>query len=721
MEKKNNNKKPRIKSAGINNIIIPNKPNKNIKLNKFNQINNKRALSDLNNEKPSSDYNNEKALSISSNNRTNNNNKLSKRNNSKNKSRSKSFNLIKKIIKKDNQINNKKKQIINNINVNINHKNNIQIPKKIIDISSINKPRNKSINKIINTNKQKKPSSNYNAFKARPKSNNKISKTEEKKLIKNSGQIKQAPKANLFPNFPKKENKSYNSSYFSKLNSKNNNKKPLSAKSITNKSGKNNSIGKENNQKPKTVAKKNKSIENNNKVAKQFSNKIQNKEKMMELITKNIFSLQKKEKENKNKIPNKSNKIMNKNNKNTNIINKQKDIKNKIIKPKKSDEIPVKINKIKTYSKPTLIGLNNIGATCFINSTLQCLSQTEGLSDYFLNEKHKDDIIKNNISLQNKNDNQLTPYYLELINKLWEKNTTETKSFSPDNLVKVIYEMNPLFKLGKAGDSKDFIIFILEQIHKELKKPVKINSEISELNQYDKENSFKYFVNTFKNECSIISDLFFGVYESTNICLNCKKNYNSKKQNEPISYNYGIFNCLIFPLEEVKNLKIKNNSIQAYNQAIANPNNVVNIFDCFNFYQKSDLFTGDNKNYCNICKQLYDSIYTTKIYTSPNYLILILNRGKGNIYNIKLEFPEILNLTQFVIKKEIPNIIYNLYGVLTHIGESGPNAHFVASCKSPVDGKWYRYNDAFVNPINDIKKEVIDFGTPYILFYQKMK
>jgi hypothetical protein len=31
-----------------------------------------------------------------------------------------------------------------------------------------------------------------------------------------------------------------------------------------------------------------------------------------------------------------------------------------MIKAKKSDEIPIKINLIKSYSEPTLIGLNNI-------------------------------------------------------------------------------------------------------------------------------------------------------------------------------------------------------------------------------------------------------------------------------------------------------------------------------------------------------------------------
>ena len=241
------------------------------------------------------------------------------------------------------------------------------------------------------------------------------------------------------------------------------------------------------------------------------------------------------------------------------------------------------------------------------------------------------------------------------------------------------------------------------------------------MDQYNKDNTLQNFLYEFKGECSIISDVFFGIYETTNVCLNCKKNYNSKNLNNPICYNYGIFNCLIFPLEEVKNMKLKNNANQINNQIMENSNNVVNMNDCFDFYQKNELFTGDNKNYCNICQQLFDSIYTTKIYTSPNFLIIILNRGKGKKYNVKLDFPEILNITQYVMVKEIPNIIYNLYGVVTHIGESGPNAHFVASCKSPVDGKWYRYNDAIVNSISDLKREVIDFGTPYILFYQKNK
>ena len=122
-----------------------------------------------------------------------------------------------------------------------------------------------------------------------------------------------------------------------------------------------------------------------------------------------------------------------------------------------------------------------------------------------------------------------------------------------------------------------------------------------------------------------------------------------------------------------------------------------------------------------MCKQLSDSLYTSKIFSSPKVLVLILNRGKNNIYNVKLNFDEIIDITQFVLQKDTPQLLYNLYGVITHIGQSGPNAHFIASCKSPIDNKWYRYNDAFVTPINNIQNDAIDFGTPYILFYQKVE
>jgi len=379
--------------------------------------------------------------------------------------------------------------------------------------------------------------------------------------------------------------------------------------------------------------------------------------------TKEISKIQLCDSLEENKKLNEKNNILLSNNeelKKENEIFKQKN-KDFILKyellEKNFNDIKIKFDDIqnndplKLYVVPTLIGLNNIGATCFMNSTLQCLSQTKDLTNFFLKQKYLEKSGNNNISLNDKSNYRLYSSFLELIQKLWDKNGP--KSYSPTEFMNLVNEMNPLFKTGQAGDAKDFIIFVLEQLHKELSKSVKSNNIINlePLNQYDKNNSLNYFLKDFKSQISIISDIFYGFNETTNECLNCKNIYNCKKLNKlnnPICYNYGIFNCLIFPLEDVKNFKNNNN------------NNCVSIYDCFQYNQKTELFTGENKNYCNMCKQLFDSNYTSKIYKCPTVLILILDRGKGNIYNIKLIFEEFIDVTDFVLQKEKSKIIYNL-------------------------------------------------------------
>ena len=477
----------------------------------------------------------------------------------------------------------------------------------------------------------------------------------------------------------------------------------------------------------KELNKKKEEIEEYEKEIKNRENQIQIKEKE---INGNYEEIKNKEKEIYNEINEIKKKYEDEIIKNKIIENEKKELEKNIEKlEKKIKSIQQQLFGVLSnfednydikYDSPTLIGLNNIGATCFMNSTLQCLSQTKELTNYFLNEKNQKRIINNNIALKNKNDLQLSPVYLELIQKLWDKNGPN--SFSPNTFMNNIEKMNPLFKKGQAGDAKDFIIFVLEQMHRELKKPLNLNNvnENLPINQYDKKLTLMNFFNEFTKETSILSDLFFGFNETTNVCLHCKYNYNSQNKPNPICYNYGIFNVLIFPLEEVK--KMKNNmNLMNFQNFYQGPSNIVSIDDCFVYNQKTDLFTGENKNYCNICKQLSDSNYTSKIYISPNVLVLILNRGKGNIFKVKMDFKETIDISNYIIQKEKPRIIYNLYGVITHIGESGPNAHFVASCKSPVDGKWCRYNDAIVNPINDFQKEIYDYCVPYILFYEKVQ
>ena len=105
-----------------------------------------------------------------------------------------------------------------------------------------------------------------------------------------------------------------------------------------------------------------------------------------------------------------------------NKINKEKEEDEKLKKDEEKKKEIFKKQVILLYECPALVGLNNIGAACFMNAILQCLSQTEDLTNYFLNQNNRKRIIFNNIALVNKDDLQLSPKYLQtncgiLVNK----------------------------------------------------------------------------------------------------------------------------------------------------------------------------------------------------------------------------------------------------------------------------------------------------------------
>jgi len=395
------------------------------------------------------------------------------------------------------------------------------------------------------------------------------------------------------------------------------------------------------------------------------------------------------------------------------------------------------------------IGLANIGSTNCMNSFLQCFSHTAPLTEYFLNPEHKEIITKGKFN-KDKNKPRLSKAYYRDIQNLWPLNkTSKDIFFSPNKFKNVLGTLIDYFKILNTIDIKDLIIFFLEQIHKEtsLIKNSLYKNYWQNYDFYNRDLTFNHFIN--ENSCSsIISDNFFGISEITIKCQNCFR------MNTPnyIQYNYKALYYLIFPLEEVRifrdnniNKKMTMNNQMIFLNIGVNPmispnididpmiipnmvidpnynTNKVTIYDCFKFNQKDELMCGDSKFYCNICKKLTDTLYGDKIYIWPEIFIIILNRGKNNIYKVILDYPLEMDLSNYVISSiNNEKYIYSLYGVIAYREDSGKKIHYIATCKSPLDGKWFRYDDINVIPISDLNKEVLNFNIPYILFYQRKK
>ena len=343
------------------------------------------------------------------------------------------------------------------------------------------------------------------------------------------------------------------------------------------------------------------------------------------------------------------------------------------------------------------IGLTNIGATCYMNSTLQCFCHIEKLVNYF----------KYNYN-ENKSNN-LSSSFKILIESLWP-NHKSYNFYAPEEFKNKISKMNPLFEGIAANDSKDLVNFIIMTLHEELNKANKsqINNNNVIVDQKNKNLVFQSFVNSsISQNCSIISDLFYGINCNITDC-NCGSKI----------YNYQIYFFIIFPLEEVRKYKIQSEFNYNYNYNYNNMINTVNIYDCFNYDRKVNFMTGENSMYCNYCKKISNCCMYTNLVTGPEILILLLNRGKGIEFNVKIIFEEYLNLENYIEYKNA-GYQYKLMGVITHIGESSMSGHFIAYCLDPITSKWYKYNDAIVNEVTNFQNEVINFAMPYLLFYQK--
>ena len=391
-------------------------------------------------------------------------------------------------------------------------------------------------------------------------------------------------------------------------------------------------------------------------------------------------------------------------------------------------------------------GLENVGATCYMNAVLQCFYHVRPLSTEFVNYNFHPNMIQQI---------PMTMAYLDVVKELSNNKGTAARPI----LFKNIISMNPLFTGVQANDSKDLILYFLEKIDSELTMLKYFTQNKNLMNTIRYMNNIlskqppelQYAINMFMNyHNSIFADLFYGFSSQTIECSNpnCHQRLT----------NYQIFNFIIFPIENVYNsLKGKKNnnnyyeedkkhislsnmrpagkpsftttsnseygnwyndtSKKSYSNNYYNRNDYgkksVTLIDCFENEINTIEFKGDNQIYCNRCNKLLDAKGENRIFSSPHVLILILNRGKANKFDCDVEFEESLNIEKYVESKQCPTK-YKLIGVISHFGESSMSGHFIADCRH-FDGKWYTFNDSIVTGPNFKYSKK---GTPYILFYE---
>ena len=362
------------------------------------------------------------------------------------------------------------------------------------------------------------------------------------------------------------------------------------------------------------------------------------------------------------------------------------------------------------FSKPKLVGLQYIAeAPNFMNAILQCFCQIEYLVNY-IKYKPKIKNIIDNYKINNRIN--LISSFKILVDNLWPSEQNGNNCgllYNNKNYYFAPYEIKEKFALinnnFKNFIPKDLIDLILNNLHSDLNKQnqYKMNSQL--LNASNKEQVFKSYFDSFKNNnCSTISDNFFGIYQLCKSCSSCKTP----------QYDFDSFNSLFFDLNQIKIYKQQNSQ---YND---NFSQNLNLQDCFEYQRRIEYNTENEKNICPNCKESNIYYKNRTIYSTPKILIIALNLVNDFQNKNKFDLWETFYLNNYVEIK-INECFYNLRGIVAY---NLNTYHYLAYCKSPIDNLWYKYNDDSVNLIdnNNIINEISNNSLyTSILFYQNEK
>ncbi|XP_076133204.1 ubiquitin carboxyl-terminal hydrolase 11 [Alosa pseudoharengus] len=169
--------------------------------------------------------------------------------------------------------------------------------------------------------------------------------------------------------------------------------------------------------------------------------------------------------------------------------------------------------------QPGVCGLTNLGNTCFMNSALQCLSNTPQLTEYFLRNAYLEELnFTNPLGMKG----EIAEAYADVIKQMW---TGRHYSVVPRVFKTKVGHFASQFLGYQQHDSQELLSFLLDGLHEDLNR-VK-NKEYIELRDADgrpdQEVAEEAWRNHRRRNDSVIVDTFHGLFKSTLVCPECHK------------------------------------------------------------------------------------------------------------------------------------------------------------------------------------------------------
>lgn len=338
-----------------------------------------------------------------------------------------------------------------------------------------------------------------------------------------------------------------------------------------------------------------------------------------------------------------------------------------------------------------LVGLRNIGNTCFLNSVTQCLSNTRCLLEYLVKEGYSSDINTSSLSTMK---GDLIRAFSNLISEMWTEGDSN-RALNTGPFKTQIQKFAPTFTGYQQHDAQEFLRKLLEGLHEDVNRvttrPRPILTDIDD-DLSDDQKAMESWKRYLRFDDSKIVDMFVGQLKSSLQCSHCSHT----------SVTFDPFWDLSLP--------------------IPNKTGTVRLNQCLDLFTKEEVMDGDERPTCSKCKERRKMTKSFNIQKFPRVLVLHLKRfspterWRGKLSGT-VEFPlENLDLSKYAYSSR-SSCSYNLIGVANHSGTTY-SGHYTAFCRHPYSSEWHEYNDSRVS---SIPARRVCSPEAYVLFYELSK
>ncbi|KAJ5089864.1 hypothetical protein N7532_008548 [Penicillium argentinense] len=360
-------------------------------------------------------------------------------------------------------------------------------------------------------------------------------------------------------------------------------------------------------------------------------------------------------------------------------------------------------------------GLTNFGVTCYMNSTLQCLSATVMMSKFFIDNRFRYYVQKNWKGSQG----VMPGFYANLIRSLW-KNDVEV--IMPSSFRNLCGRLNREWAIDRQQDAKEFFDFVVDCLHEDLNvnwqrnplRPLTIAEEMQRERMPVQKVSRIEWDRYCHREESFISSLFAGQHASRLRCTTCHQT----------STTYEAFYSISVEIP---------------------PTGSADIYQCLRSYCKEEMLSGDEVWKCPHCKCKRMATKQIFITRAPQILVVHFKRFSASKtqsarkIHTPIEFPlHGLRMDEFLIRNPaqvpdpaaapsmdptVPPFTYDSFAVLRHIGSSMGSGHYISLVRDAERQCWRRFDDERATDFNprDLRaRDRLQNEQAYIVFYERV-